>query len=73
MLERGYEDRAKKLAASHKLEDIDDLDEEIEKLRLNIEKKKKGSEAPKKKRRNDMDEDEKIEFDAWISDIKKKR
>ena len=66
------------------ISDVRQLETQIEKIKLKIDKAKEAKlkaeqgireekiEPEIKKKREDMDENEKVEFDSWISDIRQK-
>ena len=86
LLDQGYEDKVKRMLAKHEItaKNVKELQAVVDKIKSRIEKAKTGSSiAPKKKeksdepeakkRREDMNEDEKLEFDSWLDEVKTKR
>lgn len=87
LLDQGYEEKVKRILAKHEiiLTRLNDKELEIivEKTKQKIEKarnpggfsrkKDKPDEPEAKKRREDMTEDGKREFDSWLDEVKAKR
>ena len=85
LFEQGYEEKVKRMLSKHSVvaKSAKDIQSLIDKTKSKIEKaknptvKKKDpdstSEPEAKKRREDMNEEEKRDFDAWIQEIKIKR
>ena len=87
LLDQGYEDKVKRILAKHEiiLTRLNDKELQIiiEKTKQKIEKarnpggfsrkKDKPDEPEAKKRREDMTEDGKREFDSWLDEVKAKR
>ena len=85
LLDQGYEEKVKRMLTKHdvSVKNAKELMALIEKTKGKIEKAKSGgSSRPKKetkdepeakKRREDMNEEEKREFDSWLDDVKNKR
>ena len=89
LLEQGYDDKVKRMLTRADFpplktaEDIQSLIDKtkgkIEKAKMALERRVHPSEAaaaevpPEKKRREDMSEAERAEFDGWIEDVKQKR
>ncbi len=85
LLEQGYDDRVRRMLSKHglvakKAKDVEDLiaktKAKIEKAKNPVSKKKaepSDKEPEAKKRREDMDDEEKKEFDSWLDDVKTKK
>ena len=86
LLDQGYEDKVKRMLVKHEIvaKNGKELQAIIDKTKLRIEKARSGGgstarkkpekdEPEAKKRREDMNEDEKREFDSWLDEVKSKR
>ena len=83
LFEQGYEEKVKRMLLKHEIiaKNAKDIESFIEKTKSKIEKarfgtpkiKKEKDEPEAKKRREDMNEDEKREFDSWLDEVRIKR
>ena len=84
LLEQGYEEKVKRMFAKHDVavKSVKDITMIMEKTKARIEKTKMATTRKKevnkdepeaKKRREDMNDDEKREFDSWLDQVRIKR